>query len=580
MTFVYAPATSATQEGVWGPPDSTSSATLIDKTERGWSQTDDWVGKVCEEVSRMVVDDNRAALYIKDAQTSRGRGRGRGGARGGAGRGAGGFGASRGRGGAPRGRGGRGGRGRGGNKHRQRREDILYTEGSMRIREASKRIAEFDLDDVRKVSSYDIPCHKDISLNGLPRMFVKAAETAKTNAPIELCYELKDKDKDIVFSRGNAFDDAFLREYIKTVPGQYPVVVTSDDVLATLMASGRSVHSWHIQMFRFKRFVFLNKSEHGRVDNEWVGENNLETGPTESDASEMDRITALAEESTKVNRYFRHQCKAPKTAQVKTEPSALGKTASMFRYREYVLNDKTSGKYVMLVRSEIDAAQEDPNNKNEFQFLRIFGLLEHLPSQGDKTWTRNLDHSTATVLMNEVKTNNFKFCRWLAQTVLAGAHLMKVGFVSRVTELKNETVKNEKGDIVHEVKRVPRNDKHVIVAVETCEPLKFATQTGVQFSNLWYTANLYISAFLKYSNSQLGYTTTEDGDLVPSALTGQPSLTAFLLKHVNEKRIELVEQETDGVDDDEEDEEDDEEDQDEEDDDDEDDGDDEDENDE
>ena len=46
-------------------------------------------------------------------------------------------------------------------------------------------------------------------------------------------------------------------------------------------------------------------------------------------------------------------------------------------------------------------------------------------------WRQKLDSQRGAVLANELKNNSNKLGRWTAQAVLAGADLMKIGYVSR-----------------------------------------------------------------------------------------------------------------------------------------------------
>ena len=46
--------------------------------------------------------------------------------------------------------------------------------------------------------------------------------------------------------------------------------------------------------------------------------------------------------------------------------------------------------------------------------------------------SRKLDSQRAAVLATELQNNGAKVARWAAQTIIAGADLMHVGYVSRV----------------------------------------------------------------------------------------------------------------------------------------------------
>ncbi|CUF83293.1 eukaryotic translation initiation factor 3 subunit 7, putative [Bodo saltans] len=588
MTFVL-PELHSSTPSTWGPPPGEDElagmrVSLIDKSDFKWCGIEDWTAKTTLRQKTTAVDNNRAAVFVQKkmgrGNTRGGRGGARGGSRGAANGGRGGVYAGRGGNASRGGRGGRGGR-KSNRKPRARLEDILYSAASMRKKDESSVIGNFDQDDLSKMTAFTIPASSDIKVCGLPRQYNDKVEQTRTSASKPLLETPGENPTN--FSRVSAQEDPELREIIKSIEGTCPLVITTDEVLSTLMASSRSVHSWHIQFFRFRRFVFINKPEHGRIEEEWVAENNTEDGPTESDPQVEDRITSMARESTAASRYFRRQSQLKSVAKgFQTSKNPFEKTTSMFKYRRYNIGEKAE-KYVLLVRSEIDAVQND-------QQLRIFGLLEHLPSQKDKLWTRALDTSRATVLVNEVKVNKFKFTRWIAQSVLAGANLMKIGFISRILEPRSITKKKGDSDqVTTELKSVPRiypvkkdesvvkvkkddsaskkdddasaadNHIHAVVGVETTEPIHFATQTGVSIANLWAIANLYITKFIAYSNDQLGYVVNADGEMTKTDSSAPKPLTAFLMKHVNERRLEMFEQDEDEDDEEDEEEEDEEE---------------------
>jgi translation initiation factor 3 subunit D len=64
-----------------------------------------------------------------------------------------------------------------------------------------------------------------------------------------------------------------------------------------------------------------------------------------------------------------------------------------------------------------------------------------------------------------MKNNSCKLAKWTVQSVLAGAELMKVGYISRVN---------------------PRdNTRHVILSTASMRPTEFAAQLNVSLANGW-----------------------------------------------------------------------------------------------
>ena len=69
---------------------------------------------------------------------------------------------------------------------------------------------------------------------------------------------------------------------------------------------------------------------------------------------------------------------------------------------------------------------------NEDLFVRIYALNElEAKLTGGIDWRQKLDSQRGAVLANELKNNSNKLAKWTLQAMLAGADLIKLGFVSR-----------------------------------------------------------------------------------------------------------------------------------------------------
>jgi len=53
---------------------------------------------------------------------------------------------------------------------------------------------------------------------------------------------------------------------------------------------------------------------------------------------------------------------------------------------------------------------------------------------GGINWRQKIDSQRGAVLATELKNNSAKLAKWTAQSILAGADIMKVGYVSRVNK--------------------------------------------------------------------------------------------------------------------------------------------------
>ena len=86
-------------------------------------------------------------------------------------------------------------------------------------------------------------------------------------------------------------------------------------------------------------------------------------------------------------------------------------------------------------------------------------------ASGGVQWRRVIDQQRGAVLANELKNNTYKVARWTAETLLAGADQMTIGYVSRAHP------------------KDPYN--HVILATQFYKPKEFSTQINLSQTNMW-----------------------------------------------------------------------------------------------
>ena len=110
------------------------------------------------------------------------------------------------------------------------------------------------------------------------------------------------------------------------------------------------------------------------------------------------------------------------------------------------------------------------------QYMTCYALNEYDPSLGKSgatvNWREKIDNQAGAVLASELKNNSFKLAKWTAQSLLAGASQMKVGFVSR-TKPKNQ----------HD---------HMILSTQTYRPMDFAAQITLNQGSMWGIMRLFI----------------------------------------------------------------------------------------
>lgn len=132
-----------------------------------------------------------------------------------------------------------------------------------------------------------------------------------------------------------------------------------------------------------------------------------------------------------------------------------------FRYRKFQLDEKTS----LVCRTELHGLVKDK------EYMTAFCLNEYIPSQ--LNWREKMDSQFGAVLANEIKNNSFQLAKWTAQSLLAGADQMKIGFVSRAS---------------------PKNAyEHVILGTQFYRPRDFALQINVSQGQMWAMIRLFIS---------------------------------------------------------------------------------------
>jgi translation initiation factor 3 subunit D len=103
--------------------------------------------------------------------------------------------------------------------------------------------------------------------------------------------------------------------------------------------------------------------------------------------------------------------------------------------------------------------------------MTAFALNEYIPSA--LNWRDKIDSQVGAVLANEIKNNSFQLAKWTAQSLLAGADQMKIGFVSR---------------------SAPKNAyEHQILGTQFYRPKDFAQQINVSEGQMWAMIRMFIA---------------------------------------------------------------------------------------
>ncbi|KAA6409566.1 MAG: eukaryotic translation initiation factor 3 subunit D [Lasallia pustulata] len=275
-------------------------------------------------------------------------------------------------------------------------------------------------------------------------------------------------------------------------------IFATDNILSMLMCAPRSVYSWDIVIVRQGNKIYLDKRDGSSLDMVTVNENAADA-PLEASEGNKDTINnpgALALEATFINHNFANQVvMESETSKLEmahenpfynpaeeTEPLA----SKVYKYRRFDLSlEKDEDPLHLVVRTELDAVVKN-NISGEDQFLTVKALNEFdhkaQGSGGALDWRTKLTSQRGAVVATEMKNNSCKLARWTAQSILAKADVMKLGFVSRATPKSN--------------------DRHVVLGVVGYDPRKFADQMNLNLANGWGIVRTIVDMCLKMSEGK------------------------------------------------------------------------------
>jgi len=252
-------------------------------------------------------------------------------------------------------------------------------------------------------------------------------------------------------------------------------VFATDAILSVIMAAPRSSFSWDLVVNRVGDKLFLDKRSDAPIDYVTCMETANDFGDEDRDS--IHHHFKLMNEATYINQAFSQQVlsraippmefEEPK-GPFATSPDETPAPVS-YRYRQFTLGKppkegEDDKRVSVLCRCEIDGIMK--GKQEEDLFVRLFALNE-LDSRttGGIDWRQKLDSQRGAVLATELKNNSNKLAKWTLQAMLAGADLIKLGFVTR-TNPKN-------------------NENHVIIGTGVYKPREFAPLINLNISNAW-----------------------------------------------------------------------------------------------
>eukprot|EP00592_Proboscia_alata_P011001 CAMPEP_0194353700 /NCGR_PEP_ID=MMETSP0174-20130528/1972_1 /TAXON_ID=216777 /ORGANISM="Proboscia alata, Strain PI-D3" /LENGTH=560 /DNA_ID=CAMNT_0039122359 /DNA_START=67 /DNA_END=1749 /DNA_ORIENTATION=+ len=364
---------------------------------------------------------------------------------------------------------GRGGRGRGYYNSRVDRQASVAVKAEWTV------VDEFELSKWAKIRTPDIPSEEDLLWCGFLDQYNNLYDKVNTKSNVSL---RRTETKDFYFV--STTDDPVVEKLAIEGAGQ---VFATDAILAHLMASPRSVYPWDIVVKKLPNGVlFFDKRDSSQFDFLTVSETaNIPPTPNE-DADNINTPEKLSLEATTINQNFTQQIlkqASSKSRQVfdlpnpffdDEESGGMEPASVAYRYRKFDLGDGVN----LIARTELHGIVKKAKSQ---QYMTAFALNEwdSRSATAGIEWRAKLDSQRGAVLATELKNNSCKIAKWTAQSILAGADQMKVGFVSRVSRTNNY--------------------EHAVLATQSYRPKEFAAQITLNVHNMWGIIKMLVELF-------------------------------------------------------------------------------------
>mmetsp|Transcript_17600 Transcript_17600/g.21322 ORF Transcript_17600/g.21322 Transcript_17600/m.21322 type:complete len:552 (-) Transcript_17600:1272-2927(-) len=369
---------------------------------------------------------------------------------------------------------------RSGNTRRYNNRNVKPKEASVKVEADWKVVEQFDLSALSKMSMTP-PQAEDLKWCGQLYKYNEDYDRVSTRNEKKL--ERFDK---VSFLSVTTVDDPVIQEYAKEVTqkGEGNTVFCTDELMAHLMTCSRSVFPWDLYFTRLDNdIVFIDKREDSGLDMLTVNETatSRNSQEDESKIASYNQPEKLSVEATAINQNFSQQILNKSKKKTYPNPNPLWDeeeeeddmepAAFAYRYRKWNL-----GNLNLIARTELHCRV--PKKGNKAQLSTIYALNEwDSKLSGGVDWRSKIDSLRGAVLATELKNNACKLGRWTAQTLVAGADLMNIGYVSR------------------QQSRDPYN--HVILGTHFYKPREFAVQINLSRKNMWGTLKSIIDIILK-----------------------------------------------------------------------------------
>jgi translation initiation factor 3 subunit D len=357
--------------------------------------------------------------------------------------------------------------GAGGKKRFDTRWNRVDRQASVKIQSDWKVIEEFDLAQLTKLKA-NAPDVEDLMWCGFLDTYNDAYDKVNTKDSRPL-RRMENKE----FYPISTTDDPVIEKFAIENAGN---VFATDAILSHLMASPRSVYPWDIIVQKLPNgALFFDKRDNSQFDFVTVSETAHEPPhAAEDNPDDINTPERLSLEATMINQNFSQQILRPASKENRKvyeqpnpffddeesegmEPASVG-----FRYRKFTL-----GGIQLVCRCELHGVvvKKGVTGSTE-QLMTAYALNEWDGKEsGGIEWRKTIDTQKGSVLATELKNNACKLARWSAQSIIAGAEQMKIGYVSRAA------------------KSNPYD--HVVIATQSFRPQDFATQINMTLHNMW-----------------------------------------------------------------------------------------------
>ncbi|KAG5184183.1 eukaryotic initiation factor 3 d subunit [Tribonema minus] len=336
-------------------------------------------------------------------------------------------------------------------------------QASVKIQADWQVLEELDLPALTKLTTA-VPTVTDLQWCGFLDQYDESYDTLTSRNPKRL---RRHENKEFYFV--TTTDDPVI-ERLTTELENAGAVFATDAILSHLMAAPRSVFPWDVVIQKVNGTLFMDKRDNSQFDFLTVNETAYDTPAVNEDPENINNPDRLSLEATMINQNFSQQILKDgarttfdmpnpffgdeEGAEGGSQPSSVA-----YRYRRFSLGPELN----IVARCELHGIVQ---KRGEQQYMTAYALNEwDSKLAGAVDWRQKLDSQRGAVLATELKNNAAKLAKWTAQSIIAGADQMKLGFVSRAT-------KSNAYD-------------HVVLGTQFYKPNDFARQITLDVRNMW-----------------------------------------------------------------------------------------------